>query len=357
MESESEVRSLMTENKIFAPSEDFKKGAHIKSIDEYRKMYERSLRDPDGFWAEEAETITWFRKWDHVSKFDFRTGDIKWFEGGKLNVSYNCLDRHVENGHGDDTAIIWEGNDPAESKTFTYRELLAKVERFANVLKSKGIQKGDRVCIYLQMIPELAISMLACSRIGAVHSIVFGGFSADSLRDRINDSKCKLLVTQDSGYRGAKPLPMKTTADRAVEGTPSIDSVIVVKRTKEEVDMGEKDLWWHEEMEKAEEKCPPEELDAEDPLFILYTSGSTGKPKGSPYQRRLSRIRSHESQIRIRLPRWGRILVHSGYRLDHGTFLHRLRPPGPGGHDGDVRGIAHLPRRRAALAHRRAAQC
>ena len=217
MESKKKFSSLRTENEIFAPSEDFVSGAHIKSMEEYRKMYEMSVNDPDGFWAQEAETISWFRKWNEVRKFDFRTGDIKWFEGGKLNVSYNCLDRHVEAGHGDDTAIIWEGNDPAESKIFTYKELLAKVERFANVLRSRGVKKGDRVCIYLQMIPELAISMLACARIGAVHSIVFGGFSADSLRDRINDSKCKLLVTQNSGYRGAKPLPMKSTADRAVE--------------------------------------------------------------------------------------------------------------------------------------------
>ena len=280
MESKTEARSLMTEKKIYTPSEDFVQGAYIKSMEEYRNMYERSINDPDEFWAHEAENISWFRKWDRVKKFDFRSGDIKWFEGGKLNVSYNCLDRHVENGHGEDTALIWEGNDSSESKTFTYRELLAKVERFANVLRSRGIKKGDRVCIYLQMIPELAISMLACSRIGAVHSIVFGGFSADSLRDRINDSKCKLLVTQDSGYRGAKPLPMKTTSDRAVEGTPSIENIIVVRRTGGDVAMGGKDLWWHEEMDKAEEKCPPEELDAEDPLFILYTSGSTGKPKG-----------------------------------------------------------------------------
>jgi len=267
-------------NEIFAPSEDFVKRAHIKSIEEYRELYERSVNDPDGFWAEMAENITWYKKWDRVSEFDFTKGDIKWFDGGKLNVSYNCLDRHVESGHGDDTAVIWEGNEPDDVKTFTFGELLGEVERFANVLKSNGIRKGDRVCIYLQMIPELAISMLACARIGAVHSIVFGGFSADSLRDRINDSKCKMVITQDSGYRGAKSLPMKTTVDKAITGTPSIDGVVVVKRTEKDVPMSEMDVWWHEEMEKADEKCPPEEMDAEDPLFILYTSGSTGKPKG-----------------------------------------------------------------------------
>ena len=268
------------ENEIFAPSKDFAKGAHIKSIEEYRELYERSVKDPEGFWAEMAEDITWIRKWDKVSDFDFTKGDIKWFEGGKLNVSYNCLDRHVESGHGEDVAIIWEGNEPGDVKTFTFEKLLGEVERFANVLKSNGIRKGDRVCIYLQMIPELAISMLACARIGAIHSIVFGGFSADSLRDRINDSRCKMVITQDSGYRGAKPLPMKTTVNKALKGTPSIEKVIVVRRTEEEVPMSETDLWWHEEMEKADEKCLPEEMDAEDPLFILYTSGSTGKPKG-----------------------------------------------------------------------------
>jgi len=268
------------ENKVFPPSDGFSEGAHIANMEQYSEMYERSIKDPEGFWSEMAEKISWFEKWSKVREFDFRDGHIKWFEGGKLNVSYNCLDRHVENGCGDDVAIIWEGNDPSETRTFTFKELLKQVEKFANVLKQRGVGKGDRVCIYLQMIPELAISMLACSRIGAVHSIVFGGFSADSLRDRINDSKCKVLITQDSGHRGAKPLPMKVTADRAVEGTPSIEGVIVVKRTKEDVEMTDHDFWLHEEMEKADEHCPPEEMDAEDPLFILYTSGSTGKPKG-----------------------------------------------------------------------------
>ena len=268
------------ENKLFPPSGAISEGAHIPNIEKYREMYDRSVKDPEGFWAEMAECITWFKKWDEVRRFDFHTADIEWFKGGKLNVSYNCLDRHVENGQGDDVAIIWEGNDPKESRTFTYRELLEEVERFANVLKARGVEKGDRVCIYLQMISELAISMLACARIGAVHSIVFGGFSADSLRDRVNDSECKVIVTQDSGYRGAKSLPMKVTVDEAVENTPSIEAVIVVKRTGDNVKMMEHDFWLHEETEKVDEHCPAEEMDAEDPLFILYTSGSTGKPKG-----------------------------------------------------------------------------
>ena len=266
---------------VFKPNKTISSRAYIGSMDKYKEMYEKSIENPDEFWAKMAEeNVSWYKKWRNVSKYDFKKAEIKWFEGAKLNVAYNCLDKHIENGHGGDIAIIWEGNEPAQSKTFTYTELLVEVEKFANVLKSKGIEKGDRVCIYLQMVPELAISMLACARIGAVHSIVFGGFSADSLRDRINDSKCKMLITQDAGVRGAKPLPMKVITDKSVKECPSIESVIVVERIGEKVDWTDKDYWWHEEMEKADIKCPPEEMDAEDPLFILYTSGSTGKPKG-----------------------------------------------------------------------------
>ncbi|MBN2603832.1 MAG: acetate--CoA ligase [Candidatus Thermoplasmatota archaeon] len=266
---------------IFKPSAETKSKAYIKSMDQYRKMYEESITNPDKFWSKLAdEFISWDKKWKTVRDYDFKEGKIKWFDGAKLNVSYNCLDRHVVNGHGDDLAIIWEGNDPSQVKKFTYKQLLAEVEKFANVLKLKGIKKGDRVCIYLQMIPELAISMLACSRIGAIHSIVFGGFSAESLMDRINDSKCKMLITQDAGVRGPKALPMKTTADKALEQTPSIKTVIVVNRMNMEIPWKDRDSWWHEEMENADSKCPPEKMDAEDPLFILYTSGSTGKPKG-----------------------------------------------------------------------------
>jgi len=265
----------------FAPNREFSNHAYIKNMDEYKKMYKESIQDPEGFWGKLAEEqVSWFKKWSKVRDSDFNEANIKWFVDGKLNVSYNCLDRHVENGHGDDIAIVWEGNETTEDKTYTYKELLDEVQKFANVLKNRGIKKGDRVCIYLQMIPELAISMLACSRIGAIHSIVFGGFSADSLRDRINDSECKLLITQDEGVRGAKPLPMKVTADKALKETPSIKSAIIVKRIGANVDFSENDYWWHEEMNKADPVCPPEEMDAEDPLFILYTSGSTGKPKG-----------------------------------------------------------------------------
>lgn len=266
---------------VYKPDPDFSYKAYIKNMHEYKNMYEESIKDPDNFWSKLAiEHVSWYKKWNKVQEYDFKKGNIKWFDGAKLNVSYNCLDRHVENGHGDDIAIIWEGNEPTLEKKFTYKQLLDEVQKFTNVLESKGVKKGDRVCIYLQMLPELVISMLACTRIGAIHSIVFGGFSAESLRDRINDSSCKILITQDQGFRGGKPLPMKQVADKALQSCPSIESVIVVKRIGENVDWFDKDYWWHEEMKKVEPICPPEKMDSEDPLFILYTSGSTGKPKG-----------------------------------------------------------------------------
>ena len=229
-----------------------------------------------------ADRITWYKKWNQVREYDFENGSIKWFDGAKLNVSYNCLDRHVENGFGEQTAIIWEGNNPEEDQTFTYNDLLFEVKKFANVLKGIGVKKGDRVCLYMQMVPQLPIAMLACARIGAVHSVVFGAFSPGSLRDRINDSSCKVLITQDTGVRGTKQnIPMKINADNALSETPSIEHVIVVRRTGVEVTMKNgRDLWWHEMMKKADVECAPESMNAEDPLFILYTSGSTGKPKG-----------------------------------------------------------------------------
>ena len=249
----------------------------------YRQMYERSVRDPEGFWAEHAEKqVEWFQKWDQVLEWDFHKADIKWFLNGKLNVSYNCLDRHVNAGAGDQTALIWQGNNQDENQKFSYAELLDQVCQFANALRALGVKKGDRVCIYMQMIPELPVAMLACTRIGAVHSIVFGAFSPDSLRDRIQDSACKLLITQDTGLRGAKnDIPMKTNADTAVAECPSIEHVVVVRRTGHEVPMQSgRDVWWHEQVATQPTTCEPESMDAEDPLFILYTSGSTGKPKG-----------------------------------------------------------------------------
>lgn len=255
--------------------------AHISSFAQYEEIYAESIRDPEAFWAQIAERITWFKKWNQIREYDFVNAKLKWFEGGTLNACYNCLDRHVESGHGGDTALVWEGNDPAEDKTFTFNQLLTEVKKFANVLKAQGVRKGDRVCLYMQMIPELAIAVLACARIGAVHSVVFGAFSAEALRDRINDSECKLLITQDTAIRGAKGgIPMKANADQAVKEAPSINTVIVVQRTGETVDEAGQDVWWHEAMAEVDDNCPAEEMAAEDPLFILYTSGSTGKPKG-----------------------------------------------------------------------------
>jgi len=271
----------MADEEIYNPSDEVREKAYIKSLEEYEKLYKRSIEDPDGFWGEIAEDFTWFRKWDRVLDYDFHKANIKWFEGGKTNICYNCLDRNLET-RGDKKAIIWEGNSPDEDASYTYKELHDEVCKFATVLRNSGIKKGDRVAIYLQMIPQLPIAMLACARIGAVHSIVFGAFSPDALKDRINDSACRILITQDTALRGNKnTIPMKTNADKALESTPSIEKVIVVRRTGLDVPMKEgRDFWWDEEMSNVSADPFYEEMDAEDPLFVLYTSGSTGKPKG-----------------------------------------------------------------------------
>ena len=268
--------------KSFKPNEKIKNNAYIGSVEKYNEIYDYSIKDPEGFWAEQAERITWFKKWNKVWNWDFNKADISWYEGAELNACYNCVDRHVDNGHGNETALIWEGNDSSESKKLSYNDLLTEVQLAANSLKGLGVEKGDRVCIYMQMIPELTIALLACARIGAVHSVVFGAFSPDSLESRINDSECKVLVTQDTGVRGTKnDIPMKANADKAVKNTPSIEKILVVKRTGSPIEMEpSRDVWWHEATASADSNCEPEIMNAEDPLFILYTSGSTGKPKG-----------------------------------------------------------------------------
>ncbi len=270
----------MSESKVYPVPAEVAANAWINN-DQYLALYKHSVDDPEGFWAEQAnQFVTWFKPWDKVLDWDFTKGHIRWFEGAKVNVSYNCLDRHLAT-RGDQTAIIWEGDNPAEDKKITYRELHQDVCKFANALKSLGVKKGDRVCIYMPMIPEVAIAMLACTRIGAMHSVVFGGFSPESLKDRINDSTCVAVITADEGLRGGRPVPLKANTDKALENTPSVQKVVVVKRTGGKIAWTEgRDVWYHDLMAQASADCPPEPMDAEDPLFILYTSGSTGKPKG-----------------------------------------------------------------------------
>jgi len=270
------------EGRVIPPPPGFAAKAHISSSLQYERMYKSSIEDPEAFWGDIAQSFVWQKKWDKVRDYSFGDPvDIKWFVGGKTNLCCNALDRHLDK-RGNQTALIWEGNTPGEDAKFTYRQLHTEVCKFANVLKSLGVKKGDRVCLFLQMIPALPIAMLACARIGAIHSIVFGAFSEDSLRDRIQDSECKILVTQDTALRGVKAdIPMKAKADKALAQCPSIQKVVVVRRTGHEVPMTQgRDLWWDEAMAKASPVCEPEWVDAEDPLFILYTSGSTGKPKG-----------------------------------------------------------------------------
>ena len=270
----------MSDSKVYDVKPEVAKDAFIND-DQYQQMYKRSIEDPEGFWGDLAdEFVDWFKKWDKVWEYDYEKADIKWFEGAKLNVSYNCLDRHLDT-RGDQVAIIWEGDNPAEDKKITYRELHEEVCKFANALKARGVEKGDRVSIYMPMITEVVVAMLACTRIGAVHSVVFGGFSPASLRDRILDSDCPVVITADEGLRGARPVPLKANTDEALEACPNVHTVVVVKRTGGEIGWNDsRDYWYHELMADASADCPPEEMDAEDPLFILYTSGSTGKPKG-----------------------------------------------------------------------------
>ena len=286
------IESMLREDRVFKPSKEFSKQAHIGSMAQYKKLYKRSIDDPEGFWGEQAEKeLTWFKPWSKV--LQWKAPNAKWFVGGQTNVSVNCLDRFLDSEKANQAAIIWEGEPaapgiPGEERTLTYRQLHREVCQFANVLKGRGIKKGDVVLIYMPMVPEAAVAMLACTRIGAIHSVVFGGFSAQSVADRIQDSQAKMVLTSDGGFRRGGVVPLKENVDNAlkikVKGrfiTKSIESVIVLRRTKNKVTMKKgRDFWWHEEQAKASVECKPAKLNSEHPLFILYTSGSTGKPKG-----------------------------------------------------------------------------
>lgn len=276
--SPSNIESTLNESRIFPPPQEFAEQAHIKSFAEYEEIYQMAAENPEAFWAGVAENLHWFKKWDTILKWE--EPHAEWFGGGKINASYNCIDRHLESYRKNKAAIIWEG-EPGEVRTLTYQQLHEEVCKFANVLKTTGVKTGDRVALYMPLVPELAIAMLACARIGATHTVIFGGFSADAIRDRVNDGECKVIVTADGGFRRGSEIKLKEIVDAAVVNTPSVERVIVFKRTGSEVTMTEgRDLWWHDLMQEASADCLAEELDSEHPLFILYTSGTTGKPKG-----------------------------------------------------------------------------
>ncbi|MGI8885093.1 MAG: acetate--CoA ligase [Pyrinomonadaceae bacterium] len=272
------IESTLQETRIFPPPPDFAANAHIKSFEEYEQIYAKAAEDPEEFWASVAENLHWFKKWDTILKWN--EPHAEWFVGGKINASYNCLDRHLETYRKNKAAIIWEG-EPGETRTLTYQQLHGEVCKFANVMKKSGVKTGDRVALYMPLVPELAIAMLACARIGATHTVIFGGFSADAIRDRVNDCNCKLIVTADGGYRRGAEIKLKEVVDKVVTECPSVENVIVFRRTDSKINMKiGRDYWWHELMETVSDDCPAEELDSEHPLFILYTSGTTGKPKG-----------------------------------------------------------------------------
>jgi acetyl-CoA synthetase len=278
MSESTAIESILHESRVFPPPPEFSANAHIKSFEDYERLYSEAAADPVAFWAKQAESLDWFKPWDTV--LEWNEPFAKWFVGGKLNIAYNCLDRHLEGWRKNKAAIIWEG-EPGEQRTLTYLQLYSEVCKFANVMKKLGVTAGDRVALYMPLVPELAVAMLACARIGAPHTVIFGGFSADAIRDRVNDGQCKLIVTADGGYRRGSEIRLKDIVDTAAADTPSVENVVVYKRTGSKIAMSPgRDHWWHELMETVDTACPAEELDSEHPLYILYTSGTTGKPKG-----------------------------------------------------------------------------
>jgi acetyl-CoA synthetase len=278
--SNIEIESVLNESRLFPPPAEFASAAHISSFEEYERLYREAAADPPAFWARQAEALDWFEQWEKI--LEWEEPFAKWFTGGKINASYNCVDRHLNGWRRNKAAIVWEG-EPGEQRTITYLQLHRAVSRFANVLKSLGVRSGDRVALYMPLVPELAVAMLACARIGATHTVIFGGFSAEAIRDRVNDCGCKAIITADGGYRRGSELRLKDTVDEALSGgaCPSIENVVVLRRTGSKVSFSPgRDHWWHELEQSVNSECPPEPLDSEHPLFILYTSGTTGKPKG-----------------------------------------------------------------------------
>ncbi|HSK73010.1 MAG TPA: acetate--CoA ligase [Pyrinomonadaceae bacterium] len=279
MSENTVIESVLNEQRIFMPPPGFSADAHIKSFAEYEQIYEEAAKNPEDFWASAAENLHWFEKWETV--LDWNEPHAKWFVGGKINASYNCLDRHLDSWRRNKAAIIWEGEPANEVRTLTYQQLHRQVCKFANVLKKLGVRTGDRVALYMPLVPELAIAMLACARIGATHTVIFGGFSAEAVSDRVNDCECKLIITADGGFRRGSEIPLKQTVDDAAKNSPSIEKIVVLRRTGSKIPMqAGRDFWWHELMQTVDANCPAEELDSEHPLYILYTSGTTGKPKG-----------------------------------------------------------------------------
>src|SRR5690348_10533680 len=275
---QQDIDSVLKEGRKFPCPAEFSRGSHVKSLAEYEKIYDQAAADPEKFWAGIARELHWFQPWSKVLEWDLPWA--KWFIGGKINLSYNCLDRHVQGPRKNKAALIWEG-EPGEVRTLTYQQLLGEVSKCANALKQLGIKAGDRVAIYMGMTPELAIALLACARIGAVHSVIFGGFAAHAIVDRVNDAQCVAVLTQDAAYRRGGEVKLKATVDEALQQCPSVKNVVVYKRTGSAIEMKKgRDQWWHDLVAKASAECPAEEMDSEDPLYILYTSGTTGKPKG-----------------------------------------------------------------------------
>ena len=345
--------SDQNENKTYGPNPEVAATSHIGSMEEYERLYRLSLDDPETFWGKQAENISWFHPPRMVFDHDYENVDFSWYLGGRLNACFNCVDRHMED-KGDQDAIIWVKDEPGEYEHITYRQLKHEVARVANVLKAHGVRKGDRIAIYMPMIPELAYTMLACARLGAIHSIIFGGFSADAIRDRVLDAQCKVVVTANEGLRGSKKIKLKETVDKAVDGLDMVETVLVARRTDSETKMKPgRDFWLDEECRKQRSTCTVEWMGSEDPLFILYTSGSTGQPKGVMHSTgRLHGLRGDDPQDGLQLPAEGHLLLRRGHRLDHRAQLHHLRTAGQRGDHGDVRVDPDLSRRRPLLADR-----